>query len=477
MLKAMRHMRSQAGVAMVTVLFVGSTLAVVGTTASFLTIQEFRAGNADRKASQALSYAEAGIDRFLLAFRQGEINLNMAYGAGCEYTNTVDHPWLVESGNIGNGTFRAELSVVDCDNRPALDSHGTLDEHATIEAKITSTGQFPAAKRVVEQRIEISPLGLPIGVFADSMDANGTGSINQASVMTRGDFTGRDKVGFRGLDPYYFEDDFYGNGEFTPIPAAAHAAGTISRVQGGGTPEHPPSPNCSASILDDPGQSGWDGDNWTTDEDEAAVTTTCSGQSDHPPTSLFTAEDLENVIPKPTLDEDDFAALKEAAKSSGIYCQISQANSVPKTHSGSCKRFGTTISPPQVWQDGDIPVGSPNQFIFYVDFVGGDPLANEIRFKTEWRDCSYTPALHKSAIFVMRNGGLTFQNGAFVNGAIIAYDGEVDSQGSYTFHGSIIAKKFWYRGNATIKLSECWVDNMPGPFLRVELAGWREVDR
>jgi hypothetical protein len=69
------------------------------------------------------------------------------------------------------------------------------------------------------------------------------------------------------------------------------------------------------------------------------------------------------------------------------------------------------------------------------------------------------------------------QSGAYVVGALLLPEGQFDSEGNYTMHGTIISERMWLRGGATIMMDECWVENIPGPFLQARLAGWAEVDR
>src|SRR3712207_5481936 len=95
-------LRSQLGTAMVTVIFVGSALTAVSSAGAYMAIQEFRAMGADQRAAEALALAEAGVDRFLLALRQGELNWNMLKRAGCEDTDPVLAPWLRENGSLGS---------------------------------------------------------------------------------------------------------------------------------------------------------------------------------------------------------------------------------------------------------------------------------------------------------------------------------------------------------------------------------------
>lgn len=461
---------------MVTVLFVGSALTAVSSAGAYMAIQEFRAMGADGRAAEALALAEAGVDRFLLAIRQGDLNWNRLYRAGCEDTDSALAPWLQEAGSLGtvDRTYDARVSVVDCATRPTEPSN---EPSEALELEIASTGEFPAARRVIVQRVNVLSLGLPIGVYADSVDANGNGGMTSISLISSGNFTGREKVSFVGDDPYYTEDHVYDNGDDSKVPAAPHVSGRLTFTNG--TPEHPgPAPteekNCNANgNSGTAGQSLWDSDGWTSLAAEADITSGCQAphDADWPPTSLFTDDDLDRMVPKPELDEDDYETLAQAAQSNGIHCTGASNATMSCTKVGSTWPFASPV------EDTNLS-GLSKQFIMYVNYTAGDPLDNEFKWHADdWETCSSDPTLHESVIIVIRNGGISMQSGAKLTGAIIAPDGEVDSQGSFEFHGTVIAKKFWYRGNAEIELSPCWVQNMPGPFLNPLLAGWSEVDR
>ena len=70
MTRFLNRVKEETGIAMVIVLFVGAALTVVASTAAFVTIQDFRAGGDDRRAAEALSYAESGVERLMLQIRR-----------------------------------------------------------------------------------------------------------------------------------------------------------------------------------------------------------------------------------------------------------------------------------------------------------------------------------------------------------------------------------------------------------------------
>src|SRR5918997_4715156 len=96
-----KRIRDDAGVAMTTVLLMGAALTALTSTAVFVTVQDFRAGTDDRKAAEALAYAEAGVDRMVQYLRSAS---NLTYATlirkGC-----ADPALTLPQGIIGNGTF------------------------------------------------------------------------------------------------------------------------------------------------------------------------------------------------------------------------------------------------------------------------------------------------------------------------------------------------------------------------------------
>jgi hypothetical protein len=485
------RLRDQRGVTMITVLFVGAALTALTSTAMFVTIQEFRAGTDDKKAAEALAYAEAGIDRMIQHIRL-DTNFGLLRRAGCGTTVTVN-------GNIGglpNQKYSARLDVWNpgvvanpadhlppaaCNVAPHNNSNPRTQNVPRLLA-ITSTGEHPTARRVVRQIIEVKPIGLPIGIFADRIDANGNGGMVSISMVSPTDIVGRAKMAFAGLDPYYVKDDFYKNGDMSPIPAAAHAAGQIYGCSGTGTKEHPPSPNCDGNRTTGTnpgavGQSLWDGSNWTNSTtnvdgdaypDVTEVTTGCTGQTGFPPTSLFNATFLQGVAPTPKLTEQDYLALKDAAKSTGLYCQ----------NINNCIREGTAISLTPNIKNSDLGgLINKNNFVAYFEFTSGDPFSNKIGWDATVGPCSDDPTQHRSVVVIVRNGSLEMQSNSAITGFVLIPEGAFDSAGNYISEATVIAKEFRLRGQADLRLSPCWVRNIPAPFVDVIPKSWSEVDR
>jgi hypothetical protein len=489
-----KQFRSQSGVAMVTVLFIGAVLTVVASAGAFVTIKEFRAGSDDRRAAQALAYAEAGIDRMQLEIRGGKWNYQQIMLSGCSA-----RPKLTVSGPVGIGTYAATVEPVTCQDPVPLPQHDPEGDDPGQPIKITSRGTQPTATRVVREGSLLKPKGLPIGLFAHTgVQMNGSPGLTNVTLITPGTITGRDQIGFEGLDPWYDQGDFYGDDAPSPdadMPAAAHAGNKLfcqsKCPQSSSSQEHPYQPNgggestpwnCKANPRGDLGLSAWDGS-----VDGATIpsgTPPCTGQDMMPPTSLFTVSDAIDLAPQPELTEEDFRALKTMAQNNGIYCKVtgsgpSQIEECTKwTPTGIVALDSAEVNGIQLG-DGEV-ANLPNQFVVYVDFPAGAPKEFPHSF-AHWNaslgECIDDPDTNVTGVVIVRNGSFRFTSGADLNGAIFAHDGKIDSQGTYSFNGTAIADEIEIISGADDTLDECWIKNMPMPFLDITPVSWSEVDR
>lgn len=503
----------QRGIAMVTVLLVGAALTVVASTATFVTIEELRSGGDDRRAAQALAYAEAGIDSFMQRIKGSDWTWKQLASSGCGSNALVtiggDGP-----GDIGRGFYTAEVRPEICRNPVPRPSSRTA-----VRLAITSTGEHPTARRVVRQVIELKPKGLPVGVFAlNNINVGGNLAERRISLITgTGDIYNRDKIAFHGLDPYYTMGDFY-PGVANPsaaVPAAAHAAGQIRLCSQPGcvSVEHPPSPNCSSNSTTGAsgggsiqGQSAWDGSSaGSTSPSTSSPTGDCLTYSNaggtpgagaiFPPSNRFTSAHPLARSPAPVFTEDERRALRSSAQANGIYCNYSYTNNTQTA--SNCTKAGapmTCAANPSAGgganscgiRTSDIQ-GLPNNFVAWFDFPKTKPNgqssnpedfpAHTVSWNADVTGCSNDPDLSRSVVIWVNWGSLNIEANRSMTGGIFALDGKVSTFGGAEVYGTIISKNVDMAGNSNFRLDECWVENMPAPFLKVTPISWTEVDR
>jgi hypothetical protein len=486
---------------MVTVLFLGAAMTAIVSGAAFVTLKELNSGNKDQLGASALSVAEAGVDRFAQAINSGVWTFNNLNTAGC--ANPANPavtlpPLSLTDGSIGGGTYHAELTVYDpaattVANRlpPTACAPGGVPRPTSLNKfkpffQITSSGTFNGSTRVIRQIVSLQVKGLPIGLFGDSFDVNGNPSVVGASLIAKTNVSNRDKFTFVGLDPWYLYKDFFPGGVTGPaltsaVPAAAHAAGSLGTVTS-------PNPNCSANKkdvttpADNKGQSLWDSDGSAS---SGNVTGTCNNPAllwpngSHPGTNKFTSADLSRF--KTSLNDEDYAALKAAAQSSGLYCSYQGVGGSGGT---TCTRQGTDLG--RDYNSSDVCCGATSiigsgtkNFVAFMEYRSGTATQNT----HDWNGgnvgpCNDDPNLNQSMVLIVKNGGFgQFNAGDFINGAIIV-DGDVGKvNGHASVNGTVMGGGVVVRGTFDFTLDACWVRNMPGPFFNVIRGQWAEVDR
>lgn len=478
----------ERGVAMITVLLIGAALTVMATSASFLAIRDLRSGAASTNSVKALGYAEAGLHRFLRELKLGSYGLGAILKAGCSTP-----PVQLLQGRVGDGTYTAQLTVFDAATTPQVPppwtgSATTAGPCGTARftppgpaAKepwtyaVTSTGKSGTATRVIRAVVTISATGLPPGVFVNNVNANGNPGFGSISLFANSDVYGREKMTFSGNDLHYTIGDVYGASTpnaSLPIPAAVHSVGAIyMKANGRNTRLHPPVVNCTAS------QSLWDGSLFGGPITSAPAAPCPAGA--YPPTSKFTSADMVGISGKsslPNLSETEYAGLKAAAQSTGLYCSISL------TGTASC-----TIYNPSTFTRVPYTLGTINSnplpnttYVAYFEYApGADPVSPQrtINWNAGVSPCSDDPALNNSAVIVVRNGSLSFRSAATMYGNVVVPEGAVDVAGGYTITGSVLANDLRIRGNGTFRQDACGKRNSPAAAMQVTGGRWSEIDR
>jgi hypothetical protein len=500
---------NERGIAMMTVIYVAAVLMVVSSTATFLTIKEFRAGGDDRRGAEALGYAESGVDRLMLEFGRSPIPWSQINEAGCKHA-----PISVPTGDLGSDKYyNAYLTVFDTragialgDRVPDLGTwkkegdtwsapsdledicqlrqNALPDPEVPLYFAISSTGEHPTAKRVVRQVVAMRQSGMPIGLYAlqTEVKSNNVSTFN-ISLVSSGDVLAREGIEFTGYDPYYKLGHFWeGQSMAVPAPAAAHVQGTIyckNQVCGNDGREHDDeTPTLLECRANPNGQSQWDQSGFGGSLSGFSKCPAWTGSpAGPPPYSSFSEEDLDRSRPKPDLSDQDYANLKAQAKRNGMYCVMNGNKWDCQTPNGL-----RTLTGGQVLDTDVVASGVAKVFVAYFDFpTNVDPLSQSIAWKAAIGPCSDDPALNRGVIVVARRGGLDLTGKGELVGTFLAEDGEMWIRGSggiVKVHGTTIAKQLNFGGNAEVVNSECWVRNMPSNiFLRVTPVTWSELDR
>lgn len=488
--------RQEAGVAMITVLFVGATMAVLTTSAALMSVKGLRSATQDKSSAQALVAAEAGLERLLLDVARGDVGYGSMQSAGC-----ATPPVTLPPGTLGPGTYDVQLTIYEPGQSPKVpDSPWTANTknsapclvRSTNLFAITATGRQAGGTRVVRQIVSVvvGSTKLPLGIYADRIDANGNPTMKNISVFTAGDVIGRGKFAMVGTDSYFRMRDVYNQSAFPAftwtggrtwdsfIPAAVHATGEIyAKTAGTRGREHPPAANCSANDTRNGGlayQSEWDGSACSGCANAGAITADCGGLGGYPPTARFTSTDLARIAQTRNFTETEYANLRAAAKASGILCEFALSK---------CTKAGVVGPAQTTWNTADLPTGNAS-FVAYFEFpYSTNTTANRITWKATWRAISGVmcnpddPADNRSVVVVVRNGSFDFGGSSALTGAVMVPEGDFDSSGTPVLHGSVTARTFRVRGNATFESSACFAGTLPTMLAEITPLGWSEIDR
>lgn len=491
---ARRQRASQAGVALVSVLFIGAVMTVTVSAAAFIAVQEFRAANHDRGATSALALSEAGVDRSMQWIRSNKTTWRNIVLSGCGTKGSIEgvsYETITLNGQIGSGTYSTTITRADgCSPLPAQVPSPRVPQQLILESTgctnntvgmVCPTG---ASKRVVRQAVTVSSRPLPIGVSTNRIDARGSPTFRNMVVFARGIVNTRRQITMTGADPYYKKSDFYpctgglteaqghcfdvASSNDAPMPASIHSTDRIF-LNPNGTSEHPPNPNCTSA------QYTWDGS--ATGSDYAAAGESaavgCLPYPNRPPSTLFTDADYDRLARDPRLSEEDHLYFKQIAQQSGLYCADYGSSSQKCTKAGAPATVSGDLDNPDV-------AGIGNFYTVYIEYPDGtDPQRNMVNWSVTTpapnAPCNSTAPATTMAVVIVRNGGFTTKQNFM--GALFAEDGHYETGDNVAFEGTIAAQSIRTRGGPTVCNSQRWVDSMPGIYLQVTPLQWSEVDR
>ncbi len=424
-----RRMRNTArgdrGVAMITTLLVGAVLAALGVAVVDVSVASLKSAGRDRVAGGALGAAEAGIAQGIDHVRSTGVG-GLAPGAPWgDAANAVDF-------DLSDGRSASVWIEVIQPFAPPLVKVGTYKIHST-----GTVGNGPGL-RSLEQTITARPFEFPIGVFAHQIALNGTPNTFQENVFSTGCISGRDKMIFEGIDPYY------------GIPASAHSVKWISTKNG----------SCAANESRNIHRTSVCNPLYPYDQDALGGNlngTSCDGSgTTYPQTSGFTQADLDATYGK-ALTEGQLASLRAKAQSQGNFWTSA-----------------TGWTPPN-------PAVHPNAVLYFK--IGPNAtvtLQNELNGYTYDQTCVNPP---RSLIIVVDNGsvgsgGVHLNSNNDLFGALFVQKGNFQYNGTATWTGTVYANTLdKWNGNAEARLDSCFLTNLPGGLLNVSLTRFREVDR
>jgi hypothetical protein len=321
--------------------------------------------------------------------------------------------------------------------------------------RVRSTGFYgggPGAKAVIVD-VDVTPSEFPIGVFGQELIGNGGTRIFNESLFTADcvspRYTGSGNgTRFQGLDSFW------------DIPAAANTTDFVSTAN-----------NCGDSgkiHRTGPCVVGSDGIALRYDKDSqggplsagdpCATYTKADGTTGTFTTSRFTMDDLQAKGYRPGgLSDAQYDALKVRAQGTGTYNV--PPNSLPTLISNA---VAAGITHPVVyWDNGNVALNKADIPAAFGRAPGSACTAPY------------------SVTVVVRHGDLVYSGGTtdWRSLAVFVPEGDFTGNGGYNVLGTLFADNLSLGGNENWQLDDCFVDNMPGPLLDLEVLNFREDDR
>jgi hypothetical protein len=478
--------RDDAGIGVITVIFVIAVLTAFLITATAMTVNNLGNTQRDRQALSALATSEAGVAQATQFLRSGSIGaltcVEPPAGAAPGATCTGGGPSWISSTNpkevmvdgaagaclVASNCFKVWIGTVqryvpNCAGRhavPAVACFGIYRVHSTGLA-----GGGPSARKLAVD-VKVTPYPFPIGVFADSLSGNGNVGVHSESIFTNGCMMNRqrDDAGGSGVQ---FAWDSANNRPVLDLiydqPVAAHATGDISTSNtscgsgGGGDPIHMTS-ICNSDFKYD--QDGSGGALPSTGNPCYGAYTRSDGTK-YPTTSLFTQADLQAYGYRPRgLTDAQYDALRAQAQAQGTYNLPTGSIDATLTSLASA---GIT-SPILYWDQGSISLSSSD---FPAAFL---------------RDLDSSGTCSSNSVTIVVSGpgnDLTYQGGntsPYLVASIFVPDGQLTGNGGRNTIGTVFAKTIDLGGNIDFYMDACFANNPPGATLDAQVITWREDD-
>ena len=454
-----RRDEREAGAAMITVLLMAALLTAFAVAAIGVTSSNLTSSTSDRQSASALSVSEGGIAQ-AVAYVRTEGVLKIKCSPNCGAAN----PWG-ESAEDGDGDPSKVVSLAPNERYNVwFETLQPMDQPKRRPGvyRIHSVGisEPGPGSRTIEVDIEVKPFEYPIGLFSNNLTAGGSSTIQYLSVFSTGCVNDRDKLDFGGNI-----DMVYG------IPAAVHSSSNITESNncpGTSNNIHTGSTRCNTTYP-------YDQDNNGANPVPAPCFNMFAGPPTYPTTSL-----ISSATQMGQMYEYNTSGLSDAQLDLLKGIAIEQNN-----------YFTNTTAIPAPISNGTSPLKNP---VLFYDLqgaaVGGMVDLNDIsqtlygRPSSVFVDADDASCAPKGGVVVIvKKGNVRLNANTILQAAIFALgpapNGNVTkSNGGSQLIGTIYAaNQFDLTGTADIKIDDCYLENMPGPLLNINVKNFREDDR
>lgn len=463
---------SDTGSAIIAVLMVIALLGALGVSVTVLAVHNSRNATFDRQGDVAQNVAEAGIAQAIAWMRLNGTG-TLACSPSC---NPAVQPDWGQGPNVGGagpntaiaaGAPYGHLVVLATGQQyrvwiekispfaPPTSKTGLYTVHSVGAATTQAAG---TGTRSVSADVTVAPFQFPIGVFAHTVAAGGSGGIHYESLFSDSCIQGRKFETFQGIDKFY------------GVPAAAHSADAIVEKQNAacnqGNSVHTPQA-CNLLYPNDTDKYGG-----------SLASTACNGLGTFKGNPwLTTSQETSNAamadfygyaVNPLGLSNSQLDALRTASQQQGFY-------------------YTNTSAIPAVLQGATASTTYPHPVLFYD--LKGAAIGSTVDLSDLTGYSRAYPVLPtdagckaSGAIVVVLNGNVKLNSDTVLTASVFAPgpapNGQVTkANGTGQLIGTLYADSIDMRGTADIYLDDCFLANLPGSLLNVTVSNYREIDR
>lgn len=425
------------GAALVITLMVMALVAVLTTTVLTATVTNLGSTRRAQDSARALDAADAGITQAIAYLR-----------------------------STGSRGVRTTPIVGEVVGSPAQDYSVTIAALPASDARdrryrITSAGTAGRGRREVQVDVTLTlrELGLPLGIFARSVQGAGTPDLDSISIFTTGCVWNRTKIDFLGsLDAAY------------AIPPAVHSSKVITDGNGSGTSCSPTDGKRIHKTAADRCRAPGDPLRWDQDSLGGACAALAAA---HP--AYYQAQDLDADAAADvdgTYLQDD-AALLELFGLDDDPLPVDKLEELRAVARSQGSYFTTrTYTVPN-------PAVTPDAVMFF-DLATSDP-GGVVDLKDLGSTWAQDGCRQRSLLIVIDGGNVRLNGNGEVAASIVLTSrtyGEVDKgNGTPDFVGTMFANTVNLAGTIDISLNECFIDNLSPSLYSVVVDDYRELDR
>lgn len=452
----MTNRQRDEGSAMVITLMVIAVVTVLASTVLSVTVNNLGSVRRSQDAAAALDAADAGITQALAYLRSsGTRNLTCSPTCDTNPWGNRDNPTRLELPGATDQSFESWIEPLPTSADPAF-------------YRVHSLGRSEDGARALQVDVELTlnATGLPLGVFARSVQGGGSASVTRESIYTTGCVYNRRLIALSGNDLA------------TGIPAAVHSSKIITNSNGN-TPNcsssrkaiHSDSP-CSATfpydhdVLGGPlGSSGCSGNVTAFPDYYDSRDYDGDGQADLNGSYLRDDQALFDVfgIDDQPLNDAQTEQLEAIARSQGTYrtTHVVGASPDPAVNPDAVMFF-------------DLADTDPGGVVDLNDIIGWGRDGNLSATDSRCED--------RSLIIVIKGGNARLNSNQRLAATLVLtsrapYGEVIKANGTADYIGTIFSDKINLVGNIDLSLDECFVRNLSPSLYTASVGNYLEVDR